>query len=269
MNKQQTWTEQEIAVLRQEYPTLGPKNLAPKFNRSWESVYNKARALKIKVNHENRHDRNLNKHDISALTTSKTPEGCYILGLLWADGHVAKHKPGAAFSISACFIASDFQDFGPVFSKTCNWRFYPKKAGKRNSAAMRIAISDARLHSFLVEMGYMLKSLETCDKIIANIPARLRHYFWRGFFDGDGYIGIKPRNKSLVLTGALQQNWTTLEILLNHLEIQYSIHRVLSKNGKCSRVRISNISGIRKFGEYLFQGCIFGLSRKRIKFTQL
>ncbi len=46
---QTKWNNYEVEILKEKYPTYGPKNLAPVLNRGWVSVYNKARKLGIKT----------------------------------------------------------------------------------------------------------------------------------------------------------------------------------------------------------------------------
>lgn len=259
------WTAKEIALLRSQYPVHGPKNLASAFGRPWGSIYCKSRKLGIKVLLEHKYDRNFLTNDVSAFITCRTPQVAYLLGLCWADGHLRKvNSRCRGYILSLALKTEDFETVRPVIMRSSPfWKIYTEKA--RTTAL----ITSRELHQYLARMDFFNKSISSPSKLLNNIPIGIRHYFWRGFFDGDGYISCKPSAKTVIICGHIRQNWKDWVLLLRGQRITNSIQRVRTPSGNCSRLRISRILDIASLGKYLLAGKQFGLSRKHIKFSQI
>lgn len=84
------WTDDEVEFIIGRYSRLGPKNLANQMNRGWVSIYCKARKLGLSVSKESKYDRNCVAPNVTQFTAKKTPESAYLLGLIWADGHLMR-----------------------------------------------------------------------------------------------------------------------------------------------------------------------------------
>ena len=261
------WTKEEYEILKAQYPFLGPKNLATTLNKPWRKIYDKARRLGIKVLKEHCHDRNCNISDVSQFVSKYSPESVYLMGLLWADGHLSKHNnKQRSYTTSITLISRDFDQVKNIFQKTGDWKFYIRRAKGKNKQAGRAILNNKELHQFLSSCDMKNKTLGNEKNILDKIPENLHSYFWRGFFDGDGYISDTPRRRAVIITGSYKQDWSALNLILDNLQINYKTKRILSDNGSCSRIIISRIKDIEKFGLYIYQGIIFGLERKRIKF---
>ena len=96
-----------------------------------------------------------------------------------------------------------------------------------------------------------------------TIPDNLKHYWWRGYFDGDG--SIRKDGKRLEISSGIKQDWSFISKLPN---IKFSIQRNAYLNKKSGK--INSCSKILAFGEnaklftdYIYNGEIFGLERKR------
>lgn len=193
-----------------------------------------------------------------------TPESVYILGLIWADGYVSKKTN----SITVECIKNDIDIFFPIFQKTGNYNLYYRQRKNRQEQGI-INVSSFNLSNFLKENDYLLKSKLSPNKILSLIPNELKNYFFRGWVDGDGcfYINEKTSASEFVMSGSFEQDWVSLTILCESLNINYKITNIITNStNKHSRFLIKKKQDVVKLGEYLYQGKNFGLQRKYNKF---
>ena len=199
----------------------------------------------------------------------------YFLGFLWADGYISHYisKGTENNHIRIEINREDGDNLVETFNKLGKWSIYDKLPKRVNEKPQKHFCTNNRdLYNILFKMDYSLKSIESPSKILECIPTELHHYFWRGYFDGDGYI--KYDNTYCVsFTGSFEQNWSDLEKLLGSMNIKYSISRYqytnkIGKLNKYSKVLIQNKLGIRTFYKYLYPSGYdgIGLLRKYDKF---
>lgn len=179
-----------------------------------------------------------------------TKEVSYILGFLWADGYL---NP-SGYTISTEIISEDAIYLIPIFTKTGKWSITYRKR-KHWKPQTKICSFGKDLYSFLLAMDYGTKTIPT--KILNLIPKNLHHYWWRGYFDGDGcFYYYKPQYlRQLSITSDYNQDWSFVENLSKTLGIKkYQIKQTVSKKGhKSSQFRITNKSDITKFGTYIYK----------------
>ena len=100
----------------------------------------------------------------------------------------------------------------------------------------------------------------------------MERYFLHGFFDGDGSITL-PTNKSnfkcLSFSGPFAQEWGFLQDFCNRLDCTGYVKQLTSSTGSQSTFNLYNYDAILKFGNFIFNDKIRGLSRKIIKFQEL
>ena len=110
----------------------------------------------------------------------KTKEMSYILGFLWADGHIRK-----PYSVGTTINIKDSLDIKNIFSKTGDWCFYNckrfDKRTKRNYTNFEILTSNKKIVDFLIENDYDKKSIVSPNKILSKIPDEFKLYFLGGF----------------------------------------------------------------------------------------
>ncbi len=203
--------------------------------------------------------------------TCNTPEAAYILGLLWADGTVYKNNYQNRIAIEC--LESDMNIWIPYFKKTGNWSIFKRKGRISSKGMISLNTNNKQLVDFLLENDYGNKSIASPDKILKLIPYELKHYFFRGWIDGDGcfYFNKKNSIRQFYLSGAFEQNWDAAEYLFNSMNIKYSICRVTNKTSY-SCIRVTNKKGIEKIGEYVYNNFKFdniGLDRKFDKLQEI
>lgn len=187
----------------------------------------------------------------------------------WEPKNVSKIGSVVLFKVDEKFVTMKKEDYQNIFNI---WD--RSKYGWKN--AKTIIGSNPVINKFLIENDYGKKSQLSADKILNNIPHHLRHYWFRGLIDGDGcfYYHKTNHQRQLFITSTYDQDWSYLEKLCNDLQINYKItkfERINKKTGNKNGYSNFRILGkeIIKFGDYIFQGDDFGLSRKKNKFNEI
>jgi hypothetical protein len=196
-----------------------------------------------------------------------TPESSYILGLLWADGHINKKSN----SINIECVKEDIDIFYPIFQKTGNFNLYYRNRLNRKPQGI-INCSSLNLSQFLKINDYSNKSQLSPNKILSSIPKELKHYFFRGWVDGDGcfYYNKKLHLMEFIMSGTYNQDWSSLIILCEKLNINYKISQITTKKGhQHSRFLIKKKTDIVIFGNFIYKENTFGLKRKYDKFLPI
>lgn len=262
----------DIDFLEKNYATNGSNFCARELKRSKKSVSDKASRLGLRPDKET-HSRLCKegkfktdeeyKVNPSIFITPKNPEVCYILGLLWADGCLAKGSK--AISLECAKIDVDI--FAPIFLKTGDWTFYTRKRGHWKRT-VTINTHNERIYDFLSQNDYLNKSSSSACKILSIIPDHLKKYWFRGLIDGDGSFYINKKNDSCArvqVSSSINQDWAYLSNLFNSLGLTFTIAKINSKSGNSSLFQMCGKSKIKQFCDYLYDGYkddLIGLPRK-------
>lgn len=251
------WTDEEIKWLKENYENNGPSQLAKISTFTKDQIKYKAQYLGLKVNselyklltsHTNpgyKSPRELSQNYIrfgDDFQNVVGPEISYILGLLWADGYLDKKRPRIVCSLTE----QDAIKIEHIFDKTGEWNKYyldNKNRNKRCKPSIIFEVTNKIFYNFLVDNDYYDKTLVSADKILSKIPENLKHYWWRGYFDGDGYISNK-RN-TVVFGGHINMNYEYIVNMLESLQIydKPKKREYLLKSGKCHRQSILTVQG--------------------------
>lgn len=215
------------------------------------------------------HD-NFYKVNSKQFITEMTPLSVYILGLIWADGHI--NEKTNQISLSTTYPDADY--FIPLFQSLGEWNIY--KYEHKNHPTWKISCqivtSNYFLSNFLKEHDYISKSWLSADKILSVIPDTLRPYWFLGLLDGDGCIMVYKNNKQkygVVFSSGLDQNWEFVETLCKKINVNYSIQRVQSKHGNSSKFIMYGIKNCLIFLDFIYKNHDYGLPRKREKYKEL
>lgn len=198
------------------------------------------------------------------------PYICYILGFIWADGHVPNNKRAVRFSI----VSQDFKDIKFIFELKEGWKLSTSQRISKKWKLKEISIASTnslRFKNFLVQNDYHIKSGASADKILAAIPENLQHYWWRGYFDGDGCFYCGRKQTECSISGPYHQDWDFAVKMAESLNLKYAI-RFRNKrinSGATSSFQIRKRINMVNFGNYIYQGEQFGLKRKYEKFLKI
>jgi len=184
-----------------------------------------------------------------------SPYSVYILGFLWADGYLRKKDSGIVLTI----VEEDGIKIKPIIKKTGEWSFryiQPKNSERRQ---IRMQLYDKALKEFLLRYRYDVKSLVSPELLLSEIPDKYLHYWWRGFFDGDG----SNNANGIEFYGHFEQDWSFMNILSNKLGgIVFKYKQRIRGYGRSSFINIRHKNSIQKFLLYINSGEKFGLDRK-------
>lgn len=214
-----------------------------------------------------------NKQKVKATLFNKnfTRESAYILGLLWADGHIRQEKKLTTINCSE----TDINDIQPTFLKTGDWLISKviKKThnGKRVKNQKKLSTTTWDLFEILRDNDYIIKSYSSPKKILNLIPNNLKKYWFRGFLDGDGCIKLgKKYGVEIVFAGNYEQNWDFMVELCTELDISFSIDKRVLKKGRYSHFRINKKNDVVKICDYIYSGYDnIGFSRKFKKYLNV
>lgn len=190
-------------------------------------------------------------------TELNSPEIVYILGYIWADGHISKNKN---FDIILYTSEKDFENVKNLILKSGNWGIYKRykylKKTNKTYTTYYFRVYDKNIHNFLSNFNFKQKSILSPDKLLEVIPEKLRHHFFRGYIDGDGSFSLYNNNKTCKfnITSTIDQDWNFINVMFDYLDIShYKIYKYNRTCGTSSLVSISNILDIMKIGEFIYK----------------
>lgn len=262
MSSTSDFTPFEIELMRKLYYTHCAKGLVPYFpGRSQAQIAARAAYEGLKCDPEVANSFKRNQEPLDHIVRAQTPFVAYMLGFLWADGYIGRKT----FYIRLKIVDNDFRDISKAWLKTAkSWRYAVKHDGNPNHQPQALVeLNHKGVYDMLVKNDYLVKSGTSADKILAHIPENLHHYWWRGYFDGDGGFTSHKKTYRVTLSSVYNQDWSFLERLADKIGLIYSMSIRSTGSSRNSTIRIENEANIRRFMNYIYQGEIFGLKRKR------
>lgn len=262
------YTQEDEQVIRDFYVSKGPQYCADILKRNTFCIRNKANRMGIyfskaekKQLHIKARERDPEWYDVNPTQffDVQMPEVAYLLGFLWADGHIKIRDKGDGITnyIFSFEIADDdYQNIAGSLKKLGNWKVYTRMRKERASKKVTaVRTGNKPLVVFLIENDYGVKSKAAPTKILSRIPDHLKHYFWRGFCDGDGHIRCGTSGASVLsLAGSYEQDWTEHLKLMADLEIKMKIDRKVGKSGRSSTLLCQNLACVVAWGQYIYAG---------------
>lgn len=160
----------------------------------------------------------------------------------------------------------------------CKWSLFKTKK-KIGQDVWMFKCSNYYIGVFLEGMDYHKKSYSSACKILSKIPDHLKHYWWRGYFDGDGCFYIPKGKKiksgcSIKITSSYAQDWSFIEDLNKRVGITLNICKRIRKdnNRRFSEVSTSGQINCLLLSNFFYKDYdlfAIGLKRKYIKFVML
>lgn len=200
----------------------------------------------------------------------KLPEFCYLLGYLWADGHVGKK------SMLLQIVEKDGKVVKDIIDKIdIDYSSYITKGGidsRGTTFQTRLSfVFGIDLRDFLISLGYKEKSYVSHKKIMEFIPKENLPYWMRGYTDGDAcfYYNEKYKTRQITIASTYEQDWTYLIEFLSELGIKSIAQKTLLENSKSSKLRLCGRENALHFGNFVYSGIQFGLERKYHKYLKV
>lgn len=198
----------------------------------------------------------------------ETKEKAYVLGFLWADGHLNKK-----YTLSLKLNETDAIFLQNIILQFENFNIY--KSNRKGHPTWQNSImfykGNKSKYKILEDAGFREKSYINHDKILKLIPENLHNYFWRGYFDGDGCVYLRQKEKlaQICLASTYEQDWSVLVLILKQNNINSTIQRIINHKGqKSSHLRITGLVDIINFIKFIYPNDYdeIGLYRKYEKF---
>jgi hypothetical protein len=260
-------TVEEVDYVKYNYGKLTNRIISTELGWSVSKLTRIAKVLGLKSNMKHR-KYNAN---MELITSFKSPHIIYSLGYIWADGHVKTIKRSGKINYMAATLNILTEDYENIkncldqFGKSTE-KFVHRKPYKPTAIWL---LCDTILANYLKNMDYTDRSEKEPLKILNTIPENLRHYWWRGFFDGDGHLGIaKGGSLSIKIASNYNQPWEFCKEFLPF--VNFKIIKTISPSGRSSMAFLSSSDAL-KFLNYIYQNREIdniGLDRKYNKFLQ-
>jgi len=250
-------TDEQKKFIIENYSTKGINYCFNNLNVNKNTISSFARRNNLRVD-RSVVLRNMSKNIINVYDyiNVKSPEIAYILGLLWADGHVSfsNNKTKTPIVKHSC-VYYDSINSDTIFNKL-KWRRFESENKKSIGKNKMVTswISSRELGDYLISYNYREKSNGTF--IYENFK-ELKSHFIRGLFDGDGCITISNTGKNykqtaIYFSSSENQDWSFLEEILNSINVKYRIRKLKDKLGESSQICIKDSKSIFKLCEFMY-----------------
>lgn len=203
----------------------------------------------------------------------ETPEVAYFLGFMWADGCVIINK-GKQYVIQLLCLNRDYLKIAKTWKAIGSWNIYRHRQKSNGKLLAQVKVCNKPLATWLAEHDYDKKSDVSPTKILSRIPDNLKHLFWRGFMDGDGCWKVSERSQNFAFFAKYGYPWDEHSKQLDKLGIKWSLKKrvkTVNRFGRVSFLICSDLDGINRWGEYVYQGYEtdkIGLPRKHAKWKE-
>lgn len=182
LNKPYAWTEEEIDILLESYPSTSWQRLIKILpTKTRHAIMTKASRLGLQKSRA----RGGYKVD-EDFFKNWSPEMAYIVGVIAADGEVYINKLHNKYDLEITSVDVDWLDKIHKVMKAEHplyKRAYQGKNGKR-SLVFRLRIGSKKLVNDLLKIG--ITPRKSLSLKFPTIPDQYLSHFVRGYFDGDG-----------------------------------------------------------------------------------
>lgn len=260
------WSKNEIDFLIENYPKYGGKYCQPYLkNRKIGAINAYARGLGIRADNKQVHP-DLQNISINQFVNIDKKEVAYFLGYLWADGYIHNYICNKTNHYRICIEinSEDANNVKDIFFTLGNWNLQKRKRKKTWKESTLFTTNNKDLYHYLFNHDYNTKSESEPALILNKIPKNLHNYFWKGYIDGDGSIGLSGRGAYFEIASTYDYEYSELIDLVQKLGItKYNIYKQISKKGHKSSVFKIYGKEILKLGKLFVP---LGLKRKINKF---
>jgi intein-encoded DNA endonuclease-like protein len=260
INKKPYILKLEKSEVETKYKELGTiKDVAKYFNSSpstMERFFRRAGILYVKK-HKNNFDEQFFSQD--------DPQSFYLAGFIAADGNIRKDK----YTLKIELAEEDMQ-FLQTLKDLLSFQGDLHKSMTKNSKRNSLW-QDTTNYYFQCSSKHLVQDLKRFN-IVPNktkiydfpnwlIDHSLVNHFMRGYFDGDGHIGLRNQNK---LRWHLAGNFSFLEKFQSILEKEIGIHHnnIFTRPNGLSCLEYTGNIIVPKICQFLYNNSAFHLDRK-------
>lgn len=269
-----TWTKEESEFLKQNYSSKGAEYCSQVLNKSSSKVRARANNFGLILDKPFRVDKEkvLVYRDFNNIFDLNNPKILYLLGFIWADGYIGKTVTISNVSKDLDEIIEKIDLVKLLLGVSIKYR-QPQRNGWQPQTA--ITFGNKEVIQFLVDNNYTKSRLNE-PIILDKISEHLKHYWFRGYLDGDGCIYYIASNKAqcyLSFSGNSHSTYQFLQDLGQQFSVVPSIKCRKSRiNSTYARVTFEGIKRALPILDYIYQGWDefnLGLERKYQKYLLL
>jgi len=276
--KRNLYTKEEEDFVKENYIKLGRTACAHALDRSNSSIKSLARRLGIKCSKDqilkaqSRRKKNIYTVNEKLFISEISEETAYLLGFLWADGHLHIHRGNTEnynYRTKMQILKNDAIQISSLFDQTGKWGKHFRIDKKNGNESISFNCSNPILGEFLEKHDYKIKSFVSPHKILSIIPCQFHRNFLHGYLDGDGCIFANKESNGYCVkfTSTYEQNWEFLIKICDQINCSYSIQRRLRKKSKYSSFEIHGSRNCLIFCDFIYKEEFkFGLFRKFEKY---
>jgi intein-encoded DNA endonuclease-like protein len=238
---------------------LSPIEISEKLNCSISNISRRLTKLGVKPlkkNNKNWRRTNRYKVNLNYFDSIDTSEKAYILGLLYADGSVCK---------DGFYLKMKDEELLLKVKEEMKAEQPVKKYYYGKYWSYILTISSQKLSKELIKQGCFIN--KTYTLLFPNIDKSLHSHFVRGFFDGDGHLGITDNISTCKVdfTSASTEFLKSLRILISSFSKTNGSLR--KENGKSNawHLRFSG-SQVIDVLNWLYKDATIFMRRKHDKF---
>lgn len=187
-----------------------------------------------------------------------SPDMAYILGYFIADGNVSKQ--GGVISIT---LHNKDIEFLHYMNSTMGSSYPLKRYTKGKPQYVGVYMSSIKLVADLAALGVLPNKRASWHGFTDPVPDEYKGALVRGFFDGDGWICLKPgKYRNMLKAGFANKSETWLQQIRSWAGLSSVGH--LSNRGTYCQLEFANRDSLllRKF----MYDDNFSLTRKRLKY---
>lgn len=256
------WSIEEENFLKENYKNFTDKEISQKLGYNFRSVRNKRNQLSLnkKCGRFGERSKNVNVNYFKNLNDNS----CYIIGFIIADGHITDYDNDIRYRIKFGLAEKDIAILDFIKNEIA-----PDAKIKRYKNSIKLDISSKTLVKDLYDIGIVHKK-KNCSRIFDIIPQKYTGSLIRGFFDGDGSISWRHRERGKYTN--IEHKWNLCNQDINFLE---NIKKFLGFGTIIDQksfyyLQNSKIQNTISLYKTMYgKECVFSLERKKNKFEKL
>lgn len=194
--------------------------------------------------------------------TIDTELKAYLLGFFSADGCVYNScRIGVLLAEKDKEIVELFKD--SISPKSEIKISHNIKGANNRQPQHLIRISSKRIVESLKKYGIGPRKTYSL-MVLPNIESCLVPHFIRGYFDGDGHVGLKNGKYNTYLRVNISNGAREiLDSIKEALAFKGIVSYVNARSNNCHHLEINSKESVKSFYSYIYSGCNFYLPRKR------
>jgi|JI10StandDraft_1071094.scaffolds.fasta_scaffold27787_2 hypothetical protein len=196
-----------------------------------------------------------------------TEDKAYFLGLLYADGNLAKTE----YSVSISLQEKD-KEILEIFKEKMSYSNTLKLVSYRKKGYQdqyKLHFCNRKMYKDLVKLGCVpAKSLILKFPSDEIVPEAFLNHFIRGYFDGDGCVFITPEKRGGVIILGTEEFLVDLNNILQK-ECGMKDRKPTKTQSKAYEYECRSKPEVKLFEEYIYRDASIFLRRKKEKFNEL